>query len=98
MAHVLVAPSAWEGLVLLIRTHSLPADTPDRVRRSLQPLASFPRLGREIEGGRWRGFRFILGPWPWLIVVYRYDAAEDAVLVVLIEDGRAASSPLSPRH
>lgn len=98
MAQVLVAPSAWDGLASLVHTHSLPADTPARVRRSLQPLARFPRLGREIERGRWRGLRFILGPWPWLIIVYRYDAAEDAVLVVLIEDGRGANSPLSPRR
>jgi plasmid stabilization system protein ParE len=91
-----VAPSAWGGLASLIRTHGLPADTTDRVRRSLHPLARFPRLGREIEGGRWAGFHFILGPWPWLIVVYRYDAAEDVVVVTLIEDGRAASSARSP--
>ena len=73
MARVLVAPTAWDGLVALIRTHSLPLDTPDRVKRSLQPLARFPQLGREIEAGRWGGFRFILGPWPWLIILYRYD-------------------------
>jgi len=95
MARVLVAPTAWEGLVALIRTHSLPFDTPDRVKRSLQPLARFPQLGREIEAGRWGGFRFILGPWPWLIILYRYDPTADVVMVVLIEDGRAASSSLS---
>jgi plasmid stabilization system protein ParE len=95
MARVLVAPTAWHGLASLIRTHSLPADTPDRVKRSLQPLARFPQLGREIEGGRWGGFRFILGPWPWLIILYRYDPAADVVMVVLIEDGRAASASLA---
>jgi plasmid stabilization system protein ParE len=98
MARVLVAPTAWDGLASLIRMHSLPADTPDRVKRSLQPLARFPQLGREIEGGRWGGFRFILGPWPWLIILYRYDPAADHVMVVLIEDGRAASSSLSTRR
>ncbi|MGZ4408844.1 MAG: type II toxin-antitoxin system RelE/ParE family toxin [Gaiellaceae bacterium] len=97
MARVLVAPTAWDGLASLIRTHSLPADTTDRVKRSLQPLARFPQLGRELEGGRWDGFRFILGPWPWLIILYRYDPAADVVMVVLIEDGRAATSSLSRR-
>jgi len=71
-----------------------PTESSDRSK----PLARFPQLGREIEGGRWGGFRFILGPWPWLIILYRYDPAADHVMVVLIEDGRAASSSLSTRR
>ena len=88
----MVTPAAVEDLERLVVTHSLPADTRERVRRSLQPLARFPLLGASL-GGRWEGFRFVLGPWRWLIVVYVYDEAEDRVAVVTVQDGRAARSP-----
>jgi len=89
---VVVTPTAVEDLEALIRTHSLPADTRERVARSLRPLQRFPLLGAALEG-RWTGFRFVLGPWRWLIVVYVYDAAADRVAVVTIQDGRAARAP-----
>ncbi len=95
MTRVVVTPAALDDLEHLIRTHSLPVDTRERVRRSLEPLERFPLLGAELEG-RWAGFRFLLGPWRWLIVVYVYDAAEDRVAVVTVQDGRAAVSPTAP--
>ena len=93
MTRVLVAPSAWAGLRDLVRTHNLPEDVERRVKHSLEPLARFPRLGREIDAGRWAGFRFLIGPWPWLILVYRYDEEIDTAMVVLIVDGRTAAAP-----
>lgn len=42
--------------------------------------------------GRWEGFRLLLGPWRWLLVVYVYIEAEDRVVVVTIQDGRSAAS------
>ncbi len=95
MTRVVVTPAALEDLERLIRTHSLPEDTRERVRRSLRPLERFPLLGSELEG-RWTGFRFLLGPWRWMIVVYVYDAAEDRVAIVTVQDGRAAISPTAP--
>jgi hypothetical protein len=53
-------------------------------------------LGAPLEG-RWAGFRFILGPWRWMIVVYRYDEAIDQVAVVTIRDGRSAGAPKTSR-
>lgn len=94
MADVVVTPAAADDLERLIRTHSLPADARDRVRRSLRGLERFPLLGAEL-GGRWSGFRFLLGPWRWLIVVYAYDEALDRVAIVTIQDGRAASAVTS---
>ncbi len=41
-------------------------------------------------GGRWQGFRFILGPWSWMIVVYEFDETKDQVGVVAIQDSRSA--------
>jgi hypothetical protein len=42
--------------------------------------------------GRWEGFRFLLGPWRWLVLVYVYLEADDRVVVVTIQDARSATS------
>ena len=96
MARVVVTPAALEDLERLVRTHSLPSDTRDRVKRILLPLARFPRLGAEL-GGRWEGFRFVLGPWRWMIVVYVVDEVADEVAVVTIPDGRASGAATTSR-
>jgi hypothetical protein len=81
-------------LARLITTHSLPADTASRVRRSIEPLADFPLLGASLEG-RWRDFRFVLGPWRWMLIVYAYDDEVDLVSVVTIQDGRTSTAATS---
>lgn len=91
MARVELSAGALEDLERLIASHSLPADTRERVRRSLRHLEHFPLLGPAL-GGRWEGFRFLLGPWRWLIVVYVYVEEDDRVVVVTIQDGRAATA------
>ena len=82
--------AAVEDLDRLIRSHSLPADTRERVKRSIAPLERFPLLGAEL-GERWSDFRFLLGPWRWMILVYVYVEDEDRVVVVTIQDGRSSS-------
>lgn len=94
MAEVRLSAIALEDLDRLILTHSLPADTRARVKRSLHALKRFPRIGRELRG-RWDSFRFILGPWRWLLIVYVYDEHEDIVLVVTIQDARSSSAATS---
>lgn len=94
MATVVLAEPALADLDRLIATHSLPATTRGRVRASLEPLASFPLIGPMLTG-RWHGFRFILGPWPWMLVVYEYDESIDQVGVVTIQDSRSARSATS---
>ncbi|MGH7760765.1 MAG: type II toxin-antitoxin system RelE family toxin [Candidatus Dormibacteraceae bacterium] len=81
--------SAAADLDRLIRTHSLPKNTKPRFKRSVRPLGRFPRLGPEL-GGRWAGFRFVLGPWRWMIVVYVYLEEENRVVIVTIEDARSS--------
>ena len=88
MARVELSLGAVEDLDRLILTHSLPVDTRLRVRRSLRILAEFPLIGRKLSG-RWQPMRFVLGPWRWLLIVYRYEQAEDRVLVVTIQDARS---------
>ena len=90
MVRVELALAAVEDLDDLIRTHSLPADTRARVARSLRSLSQFPTIGPALAG-RWEGFRFILGPWRWLIIVYVYIEAEDRVVVVTIHDARSST-------
>jgi plasmid stabilization system protein ParE len=68
---------------------SLPTDTRQRVRKSLTPLRQFPRLGPELQG-QWADLRFILGPWRWMVIVYRFDEPKDRVVVVTIQDARSS--------
>ena len=89
MATVVVAETARLDLEALIQTHSLPPSTRDRVRTALIPLAEFPFLGPALTG-RWHRLRFILGPWPWMLLVYQYDESADQVSVVTIQDSRFA--------
>jgi plasmid stabilization system protein ParE len=88
VARVELAAAAVEDLESLIRTHSLPPDTRQRVARSLRSLRRFPNIGPAL-GRRWEGFRFVLGPWRWLILVYVHLEAEDRVVVVTIQDARS---------
>lgn len=94
MARVELSTAAASNLERLIVTHSLPVDTKARITRSLRPLETFPLLGAALED-RWTGFRFVLGPWRWMVIVYVYLEAEDRVVVVTVEDGRSARSPTS---
>jgi plasmid stabilization system protein ParE len=96
MARVVVAEPARQDLSDLVRTHDLPTSTRDRVRRSIEPLAVFPLLGPGLDG-RLRGFRSILGPWPWMLIVYVYDEEADLVIVVTIQDARTGTAPRSFR-
>lgn len=96
MAAVRLSPVAIEDLEQLIDSHGLPDDAKGRVRRSLRALERFPRIGRELEG-RWAGLRFIIGPWPWMLIVYEYDPAGDDVSVIAVHDGRSSSSATARR-
>ena len=88
MARVELAQAAVDDLDRLISTHSLPPDTRERVKRSLRPL-DFPHIGAPLEGP-WHGFRFLLGPWRWMLIVYEYFEDEKTVVIVTIQDGRSS--------
>jgi hypothetical protein len=64
------------------------------VARSLRSLARFPNIGPALSG-RWEGFRFILGPWRWLILVYVFIEAEDRVVAVTIQDARSSTAAIA---
>ncbi len=94
MAGLVVTETAREDLDRLIRTRSLPPSTRARVRSAIEPLRLFPELGRALSGG-WSGFRVVLGPWPWMLVIYVYEPATDRVAVVTIQDAREARAATS---
>jgi plasmid stabilization system protein ParE len=96
MARVELAQAAVEDLERLIYTHSLPADTKERVKRSLRPLEDFPYIGAALRG-RWEGFRFLLGPWRWMLIVYEYFEDDDRVVVETIQDGRSSRAATAAR-
>jgi plasmid stabilization system protein ParE len=97
LARVELAEAAVQDLERLIRTHSLPSNTRERVKRSLRSLERFPLIGAPLEG-QWRGSRFVLGPWRWMVIVYEYFEVEERVVVTTIQDGRASHSPTRPEE
>jgi len=90
---------ARSDLDQLVLSHQLPHDTRDRIEESARPLERFPRFGPLLgtlpEGEE---LRFLIGPWPWLVIVYLFIESEDRIGVVSIEDGRGATSTIAREH
>jgi plasmid stabilization system protein ParE len=92
VATVIVTPRAARDIDDAIRQLGLPSDTRARVARSLRPLEQFPLAGRALEG-RWAPMRFMIGPWPRMILVCVYDEDADRVSVVAVYDARSSIAP-----
>jgi hypothetical protein len=97
VTRVELAATAVEDLDAMIVTHSLPANTRERVKRSLRSLEVAPRMGPELSGS-WAGYRFILGPWRWMILVYLLIEGEDRAVVVTVQDARSSSAATNLRR
>lgn len=97
MAQVIVTPQARRDVDEAISALGLPDDTWPRIARSLRPLETFPLAGPEL-GGRWAPTRFVIGPWSWMILLYRYERSSDRVYVVAMHDGRSATSATATRR
>ncbi|HEY8816483.1 MAG TPA: hypothetical protein VIP57_15445 [Candidatus Dormibacteraeota bacterium] len=89
-----VTRQARDELRGLIDTRQLPADTRERVSRTLLVLKEFPRAGKQLAG-IWRDCRALIGPWGWLIVVYMYIDAEDRVVVIAFHDARTSDAAIA---
>lgn len=96
MARVVVTHAAARDLRELIASHHLPKNAVERVKLSIRPLADFPELGAEL-GGVFASRRFLLGPWRWMIVIYRFDPESDLVVILAIADARTSTSPTAHR-
>jgi plasmid stabilization system protein ParE len=97
VARVEVSAAAAEDIARLKVTHRLPPDTNERIKRSIRSLGRFPRLGTRLETGGWEGFRFVLGPWRWMVIVYTYDEQRERVVIATVQDGRSSSAATSAR-
>ena len=97
MARVEVSRAAVEDIARLRITHSLPPDTNERIRSSLRALEQFPRLGTALEGDEWDDFRFLLGPWRWMVIVYEINDDGHRLVVVTVQDGRSSIAATAPR-
>lgn len=91
MPRVIVTPRAAADLGELIETLGLPTNALRRVQTSLRILERFPLAGRALTGA-WEDTRFLIGPWPWLILIYLHDEHDDTVYVVAAHDGRGSSA------
>lgn len=78
----------------MIDAYELPSDARGRVARSVAHLAEFPDAGAPLDG-EWEGFRFVLGPWTWMLILY--VLLDDAVAIVTIEDSRKADAARAKR-
>jgi plasmid stabilization system protein ParE len=94
VARVEVSRTAGADLERLIRTHSLPKNAKQRFKRAVRPLGRYPRLGPEL-GGQWSGFRFVLGVWRWMLIVYVHLEETDRVVIVTIQDARSSRAARS---
>ena len=94
MARIIVMPQARRDVDAAIGTLELPADSWTRIAHALRVLETFPRSGPRLEG-RLAPNRYVLGPWPWMILVYRYDEGSDQVFLLAMIDARSSVSPLA---
>lgn len=94
MPAIEVTRQARDELWGLIESRQLPADTRDRVARSLLTLEEFPRAGKQLSGV-WRDCRALVGPWGWLIVVYIYIESEGRVVVIAFHDARTSDAAIA---
>jgi len=97
VTEVVVTPRAERDVEEAIALLNLPADSWTRIARSLRVLETFPSGGRALQD-RWAGTRMILGPWPWMLLIYRYDEVADEVRVVAMHDARSAASALASQN
>jgi plasmid stabilization system protein ParE len=97
VAQVIVTPRAQRDVNEAISALTLPNDAWTRIGRSLRVLETFPLAGPELAG-RWTPTRFVIGPWSWMILLYRYEESSDRVYVVAMHDGRSAASATAVRR
>lgn len=96
MAQIIVTPQARRDLEDATAALGLPGDIWIRVARSLRVLETFPLAGPKLDG-RWASARFIIGPWPWMILLYHCEKPSDRVFVVAMHDARSATSATAIR-
>jgi plasmid stabilization system protein ParE len=95
VAEVRLAADAVADLDQLIATHGLPYDTKPRVRRRLSLLTTFPESAPMLPGRE--PARGLIGPWSWMLWIYRYDSDSEIVEVARVFDIRTSAAPALTR-
>jgi hypothetical protein len=96
VAQVFVTPRAQRDWTRRSRLSTCRTTPGVGVARSLRTLETLPLAGAELTGG-WAPVRFVLGPWSWTILLYRYEELSDQVYVVAMHGGRSATSATTQR-
>lgn len=94
MAQVLITAEARRDIDAAASALELPSSHWGRIARSLGVLETFPLAGPRLKG-RWAPLRFVLGPWPWMVLLYRYEKSTDRVFVVAMHGARSGGSALA---
>lgn len=94
MAQIFITTEARSDIDAAASTLGLPPSHWNRIAHSLRVLETFPLAGPRLKG-RWAPLRFVLGPWPWMVLLYRYDKSADRVFVVAMHDARSGGSALA---
>jgi hypothetical protein len=95
VAQVIVTPRAQRDVDEALSALNLPDDAWTRIARSRRVLETFPLAGPELAD-RWSPARFAIGPWSWMILLYRYES--DHAYVLAMHDGRSAASATAIRR
>ena len=96
MAQAIVTPRARQDVEEAISAYGLPADTWARISRSLRALENSPLAGHALTGPKVSA-RFVLGPWSWMILLYRYEKPSDEIYLIAVHDARSVTSPSAMR-
>lgn len=96
MTRVVITTNASRDLADLVERLSLPTDAPERVRRTIRNLSTFPDLGAPLGQG-FGEQHFVVGPWSWMLIVYRHYPEPNEVAVLAIKDGRTSTAPTANR-
>jgi hypothetical protein len=96
VALVIATPQARRDVDEAVSTLSLPDDTWARIAQLLGVLEAFPLAGPKL-GDKWAPTRFVLGPWSWMILLYRYEQSSDRVYIVAMHDGRSVAAATTRR-
>ena len=79
----------------MVELYGLPGNTRRRVAGCVEHLIHYPDSGALLPG-RWEGYRFVLGPWTWMLIIYEV-IDDDLVAVVAFEDSRTGSAATADR-
>lgn len=96
MTEIRVSDAAWSSLEHLAESRSLPSGAKERALEIAEHLGQYPQMGSPLPHAH-HDLRYLLGPWPRMILVYAYSTDEDVVTLIGVEDSRQADAVTARR-